>query len=185
MNSITKRKSVRKYSTQKPDWRDIIECIDAARYAPMAGNNFTLKFILIKDAKTIAKLAEAAQQDFIVNAHWIVVVCSDPTRIINNYGDRGNIYFRQQAGAAMQNFLLKIEEKKLSTCWVGHFVEEQVKSILKIPGKIHVEAMFPIGYSSKAKGTKTARKRKTNLDNILRFENYGKKKMQYGKKLDT
>ena len=41
--TIKARRSVRKFKSSKPNWRDILECIDAMRYAPMAGNNFSLK----------------------------------------------------------------------------------------------------------------------------------------------
>ena len=53
--AIKKRRSVRKFKDKKPNWRDILECIDSVRYAPMAGNNFTLKFILVddKDRKSV------------------------------------------------------------------------------------------------------------------------------------
>jgi len=171
--AIRLRKSVKKFSLKKPDWRDIIECIDSARYAPMAGNNYSLKFILVNDREKIQKLSEAAQQPFISKAFYVVVVCSNPYRTMNAYGERGKVYCRQQAGAAIQNFLLKIEEKGLSTCWVGHFADNLVKEILKIPDEIDVEAFFPVGYEFKSK----KRKRKIDLDDVLYFEKYGNKKM--------
>ncbi|MFH1151733.1 MAG: nitroreductase family protein, partial [Nanoarchaeota archaeon] len=98
--AIQNRHSTRKFKDKKPDWRDIIECVDAMRHAPMAGNNFSLKFILVDDEKTIQKLADAAQQDFIKQAKYVVVVCTDSSRTINAYEKRGEIYCRQQAGAA-------------------------------------------------------------------------------------
>ena len=52
--AIKSRKSVRKFTSKKPNWRDIVECIDAARYAPMAGNNYTLKFIVIDNSNEYA-----------------------------------------------------------------------------------------------------------------------------------
>ena len=139
--AIQSRKSVRKFKDKKPDWRNIIECIDAARYAPMAGNNFTLKFIFVDDKEKINKLADAAQQSFISQVKYVVVVCSNPSRTENAYDNRGEIYCRQQAGAAIENFLLKIEEMGLSTCWVGAFVDRMVKEILKIPENIKSETM--------------------------------------------
>jgi len=171
--AIKERKSTRKFSHEKPDWRDVIECINSARYAPMAGGDFSLKFILVSDREKIQKIAEACQQDFVAKAHYVVVVCSKPDRTINAYGKRGEIFARQQAGAAIQNFLLKIEERKLATCWIGHFVEEQVKRELEIKDGINVEAILPIGYSFE----KTKPSKKAELDNVLYFEKYGKKKM--------
>ena len=178
---IKSRKSVNKFKDKKPDWRDIIECIDSARYAPMAGNDFTLKFILVDDKEKIHKIAKAAQQSFISQVYYLVVVCSTTSRTTNSFGERGKIYSKQQAGAAIQTFLLKIEEKGLSTCWIGHFVDEQIKRELKIPDNINIEAVFPIGYEFK----KQKPKNKIDLERILFFEEYGKKKMKPPKKLDV
>ncbi len=172
--AIKSRKSVREFKDKKPDWRDIIECVDAARYAPMSGNNFTLKFILIDDKDKIQKIADAAQQSFIAKTHYVVAVCSNPSRTINAFGKKGEIYFRQQAGSAIQNFLLKIEEKGLATCWVGNFVDEQIKKILNIPENVFIEAVLPVGYEFK----KTPSKNKIELDSILFFGKYGNKNMK-------
>jgi len=179
--AIQKRKSVRKFKDKKPDWRDIIECIDSARYAPMAGGNFTLKFIVVDDKNEIQKIATACQQPFVSQVHYIVIACTNSKRTVNAYEERGKRYCRQQAGAAIQNFLLKIEEAGLSTCWVGAFVDEHIKEILKIPEDIDVEAVFPIGYEY----TKKEPKRKIDLDNILYFYSYGNKKMKKIEKLDV
>jgi nitroreductase len=174
--AIKGRHSVRKFSNKKPNWRTIIECIDSARYAPMAGNNYTLKFILVNDEEKIKKLTEASQQKHVGEVKYIVVACSNASRTCNKYGkENGEIWARQQAGAAIQNFLLRVEESGLATCWVGYFVEGQVKRILKIPADWNVEALFPVGYEySKSK----TRKAKIDLDRILYFNYYDNKKMK-------
>ena len=177
------RHSVRKFSERKPDWRDIIEAIDASRYAPMAGGNFSLKFILIDDKKKIEKIADACQQDFIKTAHYLVVFCSNPSRTLNAYGEQaGAIYARQQAGAAMENFLLKIQDFGLETCWVGYFVEDQIKDLLKIPEGTNIEAVFPVGFEYEKKRT---RKMPIDMDNILYFNKFGEKRMKPLKSLDA
>lgn len=180
--AIKERHSVRKFSSKKPDWKDIINCLDYARYAPMAGNNFTLKFILVSDKEKIQKLADASQQPFITQAHYVVVACSDKKRPTNLYEKRGEIYLRQQAGAAIQNFLLKIHEEGLATCWIGHFVEEIVKRELNIPADSQVEALFPIGYEYEKPATK---KSKIDLESIIRFNDYKTKKLNPEKKIDV
>jgi len=179
--AIQSRKSVRKFNSKKPDWRDIIECIDAARYAPMAGNNYTLRFLLVDDKEKIQKIAKATQQQFVSQAQYIVVACSKTSKTINTY-EKGEIFCRQQAGAAIQNFLLKIEEKGLATCWIGYFVERIVKEVLRIPDNINIEALFPIGYEFKKSMT---RKAKIDLDTILYFDQYENKKMKNPKGLNV
>jgi nitroreductase len=179
--AIKSRKSVRKFNNKKPNWKDIVECIDAARFAPTAGNNFTLKFILIDDEEKIQKLAEASQQDFIAQAKYVVAVCSNSARLKNAYEERGEKFNHQQVGAAIENFLLKVQEKKLSTCWIGYFVEEQVKKILAIPVNIEVEALFPIGYE---KEKPTTKRLKIDMDSILYFDSYNEKRMKPLKRVD-
>ncbi|MFH1503459.1 MAG: nitroreductase family protein [Candidatus Diapherotrites archaeon] len=171
--TIHERRSIRKFKSNQPDWRDILECIDTIRYAPMAGNNFSLKVILVDEENKIREMAEAAQQPFVSQAKYVVVVCTTPTRTEISFGERGKNYLKQQAGAAIQNFLLKITEKRLATCWIGHFAEEQVKRILNIPEEVHIEALLPVGYAYK----KPEPKRRIDLDNFLYFNEYGKKKM--------
>ena len=179
--AIQSRKSVRKFTSEKPDWRDIIECIDSARYAPLAGEIPTLKFILISDKEKIKMISEASQQDFISEAHYVVAVVSKPDLTIKSFGERGEIYARQQAGASIQNFLLSLEEKKLATCWIGYFVEKQIKELLKIPDNANVEAIFPIGYEMR----KQKISKKPSLDSCLFFDKFGNKKMSGTKRLDV
>lgn len=180
--AIRSRKSVRKFSNKTPDWRKIVEAIDFAKYAPMAGNNFTLKFILVDDKEKIQKITDAAQQAWITQSKYLVVVCSDEKRLNLSYGKKGLEYNKQQVGAAIQNFLLKLEDCKLSTCWIGYFDERQVKEILNIPEGINVEALFPIGYETHVK---YSRKAKINLDNFLYFNKYGDKKMRVPRKINA
>lgn len=178
---IESRRSVRKFKSTKPDWRTIIECIDSMRFAPMAGNNFSLKVILVDDEEKIRKIGEASEQDFVGKVHYIVVVCSDKKLATLSFEERGEKYLGQQAGAAIENFLLKLTESGLSTCWIGHFYDEKVKHILKIPSEITIDALFPIGYSFE----KPKKIKKIDLDNILYFNEYKNKKMVQPNKLDV
>ncbi len=172
-DAIKKRKSVRRYLDKKPDWRKIIRAIDMARFAPIAGN-FVLRFILVSDEKKITKLAKAAQQSFVGTAKYVVVAVSDDSKLVRSYGDRGLRFSPQQAGAAIENFLLALTEQDLVTTWVGYFYDEQVKDILDIPNDLSVEAIFPIGKETKIK---TSEKRKIDLENILYFDKWKNKKM--------
>lgn len=169
--AIHNRHSVRKFNGKKPDWRTIIECIDACRYAPMAGNNYVLKFIVIDDEEKIKKIAEASQQRHVGEVQYLVVVCSNPSRPMIEYGkEEGEKWTHQETGAAIENFLLKIQETGLATCWVGYFVEEHVRKILKIPREINIDAILPVGYEAEKP---RVRKMKINIDRILYFNEFG------------
>ena len=171
--AVHARKSVRKFSHKKVDWRDVIECVDAARYIPLAGKNFTMKFIIIKNKDKIQKIADAAEQSFITEAPYVVAVFSDKSRLTNMFDSRGERYSLQQAGAAIQTILLSAVDHGLSACWVGHYDDKAIKTLLKIPDKADLEAVIPIGYEYK----KEKPREKINMDRILFFEENKNKKM--------
>lgn len=171
---IKKRHSVRKFKTKKPNYVDIFRAIEAATKAPFAGNLQTLKFILVDEKKKIQELAEAAVQDFVATAHYVLIVCSDTKQCTRCYDERGLRYSRQQAGAAIENFLLRLTSLGLSTCWVGAFSDKTVKRILQLPEEIEVEAMFPIGYEME----KGKQRKKTDLASCIYFNVWKNKYMR-------
>ncbi len=178
---IKSRRSIKKYKSKTPDWRVIIECIDSMRHAPMAGGNYSIKTILIDDPEIIEEIAKHSEQQFIKNAQYVVAVCSKEGRTKISFGDRAEKYLRQQAGAAIQNFLLSLENSKLSTCWVGHFYDDKIKRLLKIPEDTELEAIFPIGYANE----KPKKKSIPDLDSNIFFNKYGNTKMQSPDKLSA
>jgi nitroreductase len=177
--AIKTRHSVRRFSPNKVNWRDILKAIDSARLAPLAGNIPTLRFIVVLDDDKIQQLAEASQQDFIAQAQYVVVVCSVSEQCVRSYDERGRKYISQQAGASIENFLLKLTELGLGTCWIGAFSDEQVKRILQIPENVAVEGIFPVGYEMPPKSKQRS---KPSLDSILYFNTWKNKYMKALKK---
>ncbi|MBC8435028.1 nitroreductase family protein [archaeon] len=172
--AIKTRQSIKKFSDKKADWRKIVQAIDSARYTPMAGNNFSLKFILVRNVEKIEKLKAACQQDF-VKTPYVIVVVSDYNKVKKLYGKNGETFGKQQAGAAINNILLTLTNFGLDSCWVGYFSEKLVKSALKISDNFTVEALIPVGYRHKGYSHKIALK--TELENILFFDSWKNKKM--------
>ncbi len=171
---VKERWSCRLYSGRKPDWREIIIAIDAANSAPLAGNIPTLKFILVSDKKKITILAEACQQDFIASLDYAVVVCSQEKLLEKAYPELSEKYARQQSGAAIENFLLKITDMGLASCWVGAFAESMIKTLLRIPDEVTVEAVLPVGYAR----TLGRQRRKPHIDSLLFFDEWKNKHMR-------
>jgi nitroreductase len=150
--AIRKRRSVKKFKDKKPDYREILDCIDSTRFAPMAGGFFSLKFLIIDDKDAIREIAELSDQDFIKDAPYVVFLVSDPSVTKKAFPESYEKFLKQQAGAAIQNLLLTVTEKKLSSCWIGHFNEEKLSKRFKIKGNI--EALFPIGYEKEKPRTR-------------------------------
>jgi nitroreductase len=167
---IDKRTSIRKFSSKKVRLDKILEAIHAAIKAPFAGNFNNLQFLIIQNPNLKNKLAECCQQNFIADASFIIIICGDYDKLERMYQDRAWIYGRQHAGAAIENFLLKITDMKLASCWVGAFTEELIKKTLFIPENITIEAVLPIGYP--AINIKHKAARKEGLQNVIHWDKW-------------
>ena len=98
--AIKANNTAKRFKTKRPNWRDIIECIDATRYAPMAGDIFTPRFILIQDSEKIQEIAKATQQHFVSSCNCLVVMCSEPSKTSTHFGSASKDYIKLQTGAA-------------------------------------------------------------------------------------
>jgi nitroreductase len=169
---VRKRKSIRSFKKKKASWKDVLEAVDAANQGPFAGNHNNLKYLIVEDKEKIKDLAAHCEQDWISQAGILIVVCSDDTHVENLYGERGRVYSRQQAGAAIQTILLKLTELGLGSCWVGAYSDDLVRDTLKIPEPIQIEAIIPIGYENK----KEPKKEKKSLESSLFWEQWNQDK---------
>lgn len=167
---VKKRKSVRRFSGKKASWKDVLEAIDLANQGPFAGNHNNLNFLIVENKETIKDLANCCEQSWVSNSGLLVVVCSDDSKLEDLYGERGRIYSRQQAGAAIQTLLLALTDLGLSSCWVGAYTDEFVKQRLKIPQHVQVEAIIPVGYEKKMPGQE--KKKKKELESVLYWEKW-------------
>jgi len=172
--AIKGRRSIRKYKTSAASWKKILEALDSTLYAPTAGGIFPLKIMVIDDTAKIDKIAKWSEQEFIAQAKYVVVFVSNPKRLKTPYGEKSETYCKQQTGAAIQNFLLKLTELKLSTCWIGYFNEENIKPLLKIPDSHNIEAIFPIGIANEKPKKRISRE----LNNYLYFNTWQNDRMK-------
>jgi nitroreductase len=177
--AIYERHSVRSFKDKKVSWKDVLDCVDAALQAPCAGNNYNLNFTIVEDPKRIKQLAEDCDQLWIQEAPTVVVVSSNNRNLKSMYGERGLRYGHQQAGAAIQNFLLKVNELGLSTCWIGAYDDDLICSRMNVPSDMKIEAILPIGYAKAQSKGKKISTRRPKLDNNVWWNNWQQKRRDY------
>lgn len=177
--AIKKRRSIHSFKKKKVDWRDILDCLEATKLAPMAGGYYSLKFLIIEEQGAKEQIAKLCDQDFMAEAPYIILFVSDPSVTKQVYPERGDMYIRQQAGAAIQNFMLSLTERDLSTCWVGHFNQDKINQLFGIKGDI--EAILPIGY---AKDVPKTRQIMASLYNRISFHTWGNKRITEPKPIE-
>ena len=148
LEAIKERRSIRAFTDEKVSEKDVERLIDAARWAPSAGNTQPLELVVVKDKEMKRKLSEAAlNQTFIQKAPVVIVVCADLNRSSRGYGSRGkHLYSLQDTAAATENILLAAQELGLATCWVGAFREKEVAKAVKAPRNLRPVAIVPVGH---------------------------------------
>ena len=168
--AIKKRRSIRDYTDEQVSDKDVERLIEAARWAPSAGNTQPWEFVIVKDAEMKRKLSDAAlNQTFIQKVPVVIVVCADEKRSSRIYGNRGEkLYSIQDTAAATENMILAAQELGLATCWVGAFQEKEVAKAVKAPKNVKPVAIIPVGYPA---GKPSASQRRS-VNEIVHYETF-------------
>ncbi len=166
--AIQSRRSIRAYKgTEVPD-EAVTKLVEAAQWAPSAGNIQPWEFVVVRRQKTKHQLVEAALgQSFIDEAPVVIVVCADERRSARSYGQRGKALFcLQDTAAAIQNMHLAAHALGLGTCWIGAFDEDKVRRILSVPSGVRPVALIPLGYPDESPSSR----RKRSMSEIVHSE---------------
>jgi nitroreductase len=151
LEAIRKRRSVRSFRPDPVPEGDLRKMLEAASWAPSAGNCQPLELVVVRDPKVKEEVKEAAfGQPFLEEAPVLVVVCADVERTTHRYGERGELFYVQDTAAATQNLLLAATSLGYGTCWVGAFLEEEVSRALRLPRGVRPLAIVPIGRSAES-----------------------------------
>lgn len=168
--AIKSRRSVRAFTREDVSEEEVEKLIDAARWAPSAGNIQPWEFIVVRKPEIKRRLSIAAlHQAFIEEAPVVIVVCANQLRSGRGYGARGvNLYCLQDTAAATQNMLLAACALGLATCWVGAFREEEAKKVLNPPEGVRPVAIIPVGHPAEKPMARSRRP----LSEIVHYETY-------------
>ena len=148
--SIKSRRTIRRYKQKPVEDRLLLELIDSARFAPSASNLQQLRYIVIRSSdavKTIflqtgwgGTVKPKRSPEWLKDAPLSFIAVLAPAESVKNFK---HIY--ADAGAAIQNILLKAVELRLGACWIGSFKEE-VNSILELGPDTVVMYLVAVGY---------------------------------------
>ena len=163
--AIATRKSVRSYQDRDIPGETLTRVLEAARLAPSASNRQEWRFVVVRDASTRKRLAEASSRQRFVGEAPVVIVCCAETD--GRLMECGLPCFSIDLAIAIDHITLCAAAEGLGTCWIGAFKEDQVREVLGIPEEIRVVAVLPLGYPQDP-----APKEKSRLpmDQIVKYE---------------
>lgn len=166
--------TTKKYLDKKIKWDKLTEILDSIRYAPSAGDLQNWKIIAIEDQETKQKLAKFSyDQSWISKASAVLVICNDQSEAKRMFKKKADLYSTQSCAAGIQNILLRATSLGIDSSWVRTFNAERIRSLLKIPEDIKIDALITLGYADR----REPKPRINELKNIVYFEEWGKSEL--------
>jgi len=142
---IKSRRSIRKFLDKPVDRTHISQILEAARWAPSAGNCQPWRFLVVADKKKIKKFDPFFHQPWVLSAPAVIVVLAAPEDTHKRYGP-DSIWYIQDCAAATQNMLLMTHGLGLGAVWVGAFSKEAVRDVLDIPANFEIFGLICLGH---------------------------------------
>lgn len=141
---IKERRAIRKFTQEKLNKKDLLDCINAARLAPSSANLQPLEFILIiKNVKKVFKHLKWA--GYLVGGSpaseeeptaYIIVISNKEINDCSAY----------DVGLATENIVLTALEKGIASCILTSGDKEKLIPLLNIPDKYKFELTIALGY---------------------------------------
>jgi nitroreductase len=178
---IRKRRSVRHYIDRDVSDEIVFKLLDAARWAPTAGNLQPWEFILVRDPANRKRLVDTTYlgymtktgkpQSWIFEAPVIIAVCANTKAVIARYGSgeitQTNVLM--DVAAAIENLLLAAVDLGLGACWISGFDREKATETLKIPQNVRIVSLIPVGYTDRVQSAPP----KFDPEEFTYYETYG------------
>ncbi|MHC4789282.1 MAG: nitroreductase family protein [Planctomycetota bacterium] len=157
---IERRASVRAFERCEVPEEDLMRILDAGRRAPSGYNRQPWEFVLVTEPDILASLGKI--QGCIGEGGAAVAVVMD---------EEASEYWKEDAGAAIENMLLAVTALGYGSVWVEGWVlmnEDYGKEVLGVPAGRRLLAILPIGRPA----DEPAQAQKKDLSEILHREQY-------------
>ena len=162
LEAIKTRRSIRKYKPEPIPAEKLDMILEAARLAPSADNRQPWRFIIVQNTERKKQVAQAANETFLNDAAAIIVALADP--------DASARWHEKDTMIALEHIVLAATALGYGTCWIGAFDEDALKHLLKIPAKMKIVALLPVG----TPGEKPAPKSRKDRSEIFFKEQWQK-----------
>lgn len=145
-DAIRARRVARSFSSQPVDRALLVRLVEAARWAPSAGNRRIHVFVVVDDPALIYKL-RLVSPGMLGVPTALIVICTDWQRADQAGVKRHELNTWVDVGTAMQNMLLVAYEAGLGAGPVTSFSRSGAQTLLHLPEHIAPELMLCVGYA--------------------------------------
>ena len=147
MDTILKRRSIRRYTGEDIPEETLQKILQAGLLAPTSRNLKPWEFYGVKDRETLRKLSEAKSA-----GGGMFAQCSAAIAVFGD-GEKADTWV-EDCSIAMSFMMLMAEEQGVGSCWVQmHFrtdasvkpAEENVREILAVPAGFRIAGILALG----------------------------------------
>ena len=140
---IKERRSVRRFKPTPVEKEKIDLLIEAARWAPSAGDAQPWEFILIynSDMRESLKTVMTGVMGNMKEGPVLICMCTNKTK--------KTVWSCLDMGCALENILLTAHSLGLGTCAIGGFEERFIAELLDLPDHIEPCLFITVGYPEK------------------------------------
>jgi nitroreductase len=150
LKAIMTLRSVRLYTGDPVDEKDVEALLRAAMQAPSARNAQPWHFIVITERSVLDAIPKFhPYSNMLLNAPVAILVCGDQAV------EEDPEYINQDCAAATQNILLAAHALGLGAVWLGIYPRskriQEIRKLLNIPSRILPVSLIAFGYPAEEK----------------------------------
>ena len=151
LEALLTRRSIRSYTEQPVDDKEIDMLLHAAMAAPSAMDEQPWHFVVIRDRKQIERIHAAhPHASMLSQARVVIAVCGDTTK--EHYPG----YWVVDCSIATTHLLIAAHARELGAVWLGVYPRQErmdmLRDILHLPSHIHPLSLVAIGHPAEQKG---------------------------------
>lgn len=145
LQAIKTRRSIRKYQDKAIPTEVIKDILEAAMFAPSAGNEQPWQFVILEERNLLDAVPSICPTASMCrHSPAAILVCSDST--LEKYPD----FWVQDCSAAVENMLLAAHALGIGAVWAGIYpLKERIegfRKLLTLPEEITPFALVTLGY---------------------------------------
>jgi nitroreductase len=145
LDTIKRRRSVRLYTEQTIEEDKLTKLVEAAIWAPSAGNIYAWNLVIVQRKEDIM-LIKAVSPGMLSNPIALMILCADREKAYNKGGKEWEVLSKMDIAIAAQNICLEATELGLGSCIIRLFNQDAVRGLLDLPENMTPELVVSLGY---------------------------------------
>ncbi len=163
LQAIYSRRSVREFTEESVDEKQILEIIKAGMWAPSGLNNQPWRFAIVKDPDLKSQFEPLTKYSRIIKgANVLIPVFIDKDAMYHPVKDH------QAIGACLENMLLAAHSLGLGAVWLGEIIksDEAIRKLLGLGDNLELMAVIALGHPAR----RDQKSRRKDMEELIVFK---------------